>query len=41
MNLEDIRVEVENLVDDSSYDADTIDSYINDELAITQDDWCS
>ena len=33
MNLEAIRNEVENLVDDSSYDADTIDRYINDTLA--------
>jgi hypothetical protein len=33
MNLEAIRNEVENLVDDQSYDADTIDRYINDTLA--------
>ena len=33
MNLEAIRNEVENLVDDASYDADTIDRYINDTLA--------
>ncbi len=32
MNLEAIRTEVENLVDDSSYDADIIDSYINETL---------
>ena len=33
MKLEAIRNEVENLVDDSSYDADTIDRYINESLA--------
>lgn len=33
MKLEAIRNEVENIVDDSSFDADTIDRYINDNLA--------
>jgi hypothetical protein len=33
MKLEAIRNEVENLIDDPSYDADTIDSYINHTLA--------
>jgi len=34
MKLEAIRNEVENIVDDASFDADTIDGYINDTLAL-------